>query len=146
MNVLHMVHKPLQVQVQEQMQGHSQLEQPQTSHSGQTLQPQEMRQTHSTQVRFLLSQVAPLWTSVLAQLSKSDRVCFLVKGKRLDISRCNACVVGEAHGFDKDYSGCDECYQSSIEFATLLRMAPKARLEPLTKFVNHFNKEHAKYR
>jgi len=135
-----MVHKPLQELVQEH--APSQL---QISQSGTTLQPQEMQQTHSTQVHFLLSQVAPLWTSVLAQLPKSDRIRFLVKGKTIDISRCNSCVVGEAHGFDKDYSGCDECYQASIEFATLLRMSPKARLEPLTRFVNHFNKKHAQY-
>ena len=52
------------------------------------------------------------------------------------------CVVGEAHGFQDKYDSCDDCYKTSLEFATLLRDSPYKRKAQLDAFVTHFNEKH----
>jgi len=102
----------------------------------------ETQQTQHKEDSLSLHQVAPLWASVLARTSKTDKIRFKVRGKQLDISQMKMCVVGEAHQWDDSYENCDECYKTSLEFATLLRDSPYKRKSQLDEFVTHFNQKH----
>jgi len=89
-----------------------------------------------------LHQISPRWASVLAREPKQDKIRFKVRGALIDISQMKTCVVGEAHNWDATYEGCADCYQSSLEFATILRDSPAVRKPQLDKFVAHWNKSH----
>ncbi len=109
------------------------------------LQPQATPQTsqvHKESNTLSLHQVAPLWASVLARMPKTDKIRFKTRGMQLDISQMKMCVVGEAHGFQDKYDSCDDCYKTSLEFATLLRDSPYKRKAQLDQFVAHFNSKH----
>jgi len=88
-----------------------------------------------------LSSIAPHWHSVLARQPKTDKIRFKVRGKTVDISQMTSCIVGEAHQWNDDYD-CDDCYKTSLEFATLLRDSPFKRKAQLDAFVTHFNSKH----
>jgi len=89
-----------------------------------------------------LHQIAPRWASVLGRTPKTDKFRFKIRGKNLDLSQLKMCVVGEAHGFDESYDECIDCYQTSLEFSTLLRDSPYERKAQLDHFVTHFNSKH----
>ncbi len=75
-------------------------------------------------------------------MPKTSQFRFKVRNKSLDLSKMRLCVVGEAHGFDEKYNGCQDCYETSLKFATLLRDTPYQRIAQIDKFVTHFNSKH----
>jgi len=89
-----------------------------------------------------LHQIAPRWASILGRTPKTDKFRFKVRGTQLDLSQLKMCVVGEAHGFVEHYDDCIDCYQTSLEFASLMRDSPYERKGQLDKFVTHFNSKH----
>lgn len=89
-----------------------------------------------------LHQISPLWASVLGREQECTKIRFKVRGGTIDISQMKTCVVGEAHGWDSNYEGCIDCYQTSLEFARLLMDTPAERKPQLDKFVAHWNRSH----
>ena len=98
-------------------------------------------ETHGTN-NMTLQQLVPLWTSVLARTPKTSEIRFKVRNFYIDISKCDRCIVGEAHNWDSVYDHCIDCYQMSLEFASILRDNPVIRKPQLDKFVEHFNSKH----
>lgn len=98
--------------------------------------------TTQEQIQRSLHQISPRWASVLARMPKTSQFRFKTRGKMIDLSKMKTCVVGEAHGFDEKYNGCQDCYETSLKFATLLRDTPYQRMAQIEGFVTHFNSKH----
>jgi len=72
----------------------------------------------------------------------TSKIRFKTEKKYVDISLCHLCVVGESHDWNSVYDNCEKCYQTSLEFASLLRDPPGKRKVQLDEFVAHWNSKH----
>ena len=95
-----------------------------------------------------IQEICPQWAGIIPMIPKTERQEFYKNNQRLDISDCKYCVVGEAHGFNDDYSHsenkdfCYPCYSSAINFGYSL-LLPQAEREGLVNtFVDHWNSTH----
>lgn len=95
-----------------------------------------------------IHEIAPLWSRIIPLIPNTEQQQFYKKGKVLDISEAKWCIVGEAHGFKKDYfeadneEFCRDCFAHSVEFGALLLDRPSQRRESIQNFVDHWNTTH----
>jgi len=126
----------------------SELEQERRTYSTDSVRTQRQEQQHTIHgleehgQTIPLYKIAPRWHSVLALVPKTSQIRFKVDNFYIDISKCDRCIVGEAHNWDSIYDNCDDCYRMSLEFASILRDNPVIRKPQLDKFVEHFNSKH----
>jgi hypothetical protein len=95
-----------------------------------------------------IHEISPEWSHILPLIPKTGNSQFYKNGKKLDISDCKYCVVGEAYGFKDDYSHngnkdfCYPCYSCAINLGYAL-LLPQAEREGLVNtFVDHWNSTH----
>lgn len=111
------------------------------------VQQGKSRQKLSTK-RLTIHEISPMWSRIIPLVPKTEQQEFYQKGKVLDISDARLCIVGEAHGFNRDYfesytkDFCKECFAHSVEFGALLLDPPSKREAPIQAFVNHWNNNH----
>ena len=107
-----------------------------------------------------IDQIVPKWSKLFDLYTKegtSDKVKKYRNRHHLSIADSQRCVVGEAHGFDDKYGGCDTCHDFSHlkpngdDFITLetrfdTNFEPSNWREEIVvkEFVAHWNKEHLK--
>ena len=95
-----------------------------------------------------IHEIAPLWSKILPIIPKTERQEFYTNNQRLDISDCRFCVVGEAYGFNDDYSNfgkdsfCYDCYASAVNFGYNLLLSQAEREGFVNNFVEHWNQSH----
>ena len=96
-----------------------------------------------------IHEIAPLWSKILPILPKTERQEFYTNNKRLDISDCKYCIVGEAYGFNDSYSHngnddfCYPCYACAVNFGYNLLLSQAEREGFVDTFVDHWNESHA---
>lgn len=92
-------------------------------------------------------QLCPKWAKIVHSAPITEKNGFIVDHKRLNITECRNCIVGEANGFSEKYNspvdfGCPTCSNHSIRFATILHKTPQVRSSWINSFMNHWNKSH----
>lgn len=111
------------------------------------IQQGKSRQKLSTK-RLTIHEISPIWARIIPLIPKTEQQEFYQRGKVLDISDAKSCVVGEAHGFNRDYfesdkeDFCRECFAHSVEFGAILLDPPTKREAPIQAFVDHWNQAH----
>ena len=109
---------------------------------------QQRKTQKTTSRRLTIHEISPQWARLLPIIPKTEEQQFYRDGKVLDISEAKWCIVGEAHGFNRDYfeydskDFCRECFAHSVEFGRILLDSPAKRQEPIQSFVNHWNNRH----
>lgn len=94
-----------------------------------------------------IHEISPKWARILPLIPKTKQQEFYYNQK-LDISDCKYCVVGEAYGFNDDYSHngsdkfCYPCYSSAINFGYALLLPQVEREGLVNTFVDHWNSTH----
>jgi len=95
-----------------------------------------------------IHEIAPIWSRLIPIIPKTEQQEFYKNGKQLDISEAKLCIVGEAHGFNRDYfesdskDFCRDCFAHSVEFGAILLDPPSKREPQVQAFVNHWNTCH----
>lgn len=105
-------------------------------------------QLQRTKKQLGIMDIIPSWFGILARYPVTPKKRFR-KGRRiLDITDCKRCVVGEAYGFEDNYSTpdsnnyCGECNDFAIDFGSILETEPEVRIRMLQLFADHWNKYH----
>jgi len=112
-----------------------------------TIQVQKVKGARKRRI-YSFSETCPRWYKYIHQ-QKTEKMQFYDKTMLLDLSEFKYCVVGEAHGFNRDYTNrgtkdyCDSCYHQAIGFANILTEGPKKRESIVDNFINHWNLCHA---
>ena len=95
-----------------------------------------------------IHEIAPLWSKILPIIPKTERQEFYTNNQKLDITDCKYCVVGEAYGFNDDYSNfgkdnfCYDCYSCAVNFGYNLLLSQAEREGFVNNFVEHWNQSH----
>ncbi len=95
-----------------------------------------------------IQEISPAWAGILPIMPKTERQEFYKSGKKLDISDCKYCVVGEAYGFSDSYSHnenddyCYPCFACAVNFGFALILNPEEREGLVNTFVDHWNDSH----
>lgn len=112
-----------------------------------TIQVQKVKVVRKRRI-YSFSETCPRWVKHIHQ-AKTEEMKFYDKISILDLADFKHCIVGEAHGFNRDYTNrgtkdyCDNCYHQAIGLASILTEGPKKRENMVDIFVNHWNLCHA---
>ncbi len=112
-----------------------------------TIQVQKVKVVRKRRI-YSFSETCPRWVKQIHQ-SKTEEMKFYDNTSILDLADFKYCIVGEAHGFNRDYTNrgtkdyCDNCYHQAIVLASILTEGPKKREHMVDIFVNHWNSRHA---